>query len=139
MVVLLLGNIFYFAHQYFVHTNSEFQKDWQYGYKDAVMYTKNLSTDKKIVFDMSMEQIYMFYLFYTKFDPAAYIKIDKEKRRVQAKCFTITNAYFGECKDKLVTGDYFVTADVISQPTLKKIKEFQYSNQQPAVTIYEYQ
>ena len=138
-IILLAFNFIYFVHQYFVHSNMEVQKDWQYGYKEAVDYTTQLNnTNKKVVFGKDFEQPYIFYLFYTKYDPAKYITTGGTSRLSQ-KCFSIDNAYFGDCKDKLKTGDIYITTGTEATEKGKPIKQITYSYGEPAVTIYKHQ
>jgi len=76
--VIVLGialNIFYYFHMYYAHMNREYSRFWQYGYKQAVLYTQaHKSKYKKIIVSPKLEQPHMFFLFYTKYDPATYLK-----------------------------------------------------------------
>ncbi len=59
---------------YFVHLNREFSQFWQYGYKEAVEYVKERESQyEKIVVSTKLEQAYMFFLFYLKYDPSLYL------------------------------------------------------------------
>ena len=72
--VCILFNLAYFLDLYFVHTNPEYSEYWQYGYKEAVAYTEaHKSAYKKIVVSTTLDQSYMFFLFYTKYDPVKYL------------------------------------------------------------------
>jgi hypothetical protein len=72
--VIVLFNIIYYFVMYFDRTNQEYSKYWQYGYKEAVMYTESVKDNyEKIVVSTNLEQPYMFFLFYTKHDPALYL------------------------------------------------------------------
>ncbi len=63
-----------YFHMYYTHMNNEYSKFWQYGYKQAVEYAQaHKSEYDKIVVSTSLEQPHMFFLFYTKYDPAAYL------------------------------------------------------------------
>jgi 4-amino-4-deoxy-L-arabinose transferase-like glycosyltransferase len=77
LVLVGLGGIFnftYYLNMYFVHQNSEFSEFWQYGYKEAVDTTEKLKDKyEKVVVSTKLEQSYMFFLFYTKYDPKAYL------------------------------------------------------------------
>jgi 4-amino-4-deoxy-L-arabinose transferase-like glycosyltransferase len=67
-------NIFYYAHMYFVHTNTEYSKYWQFGYKEAVAYATRVKGQyKKIVVSTNLEQPHMFFLFFLKYDPKTYL------------------------------------------------------------------
>ncbi len=72
--VFILFNIAYWSDMYFVQQNPENSEYWQYGYKEAVAVTERLKNRyKKIVVSTKLEQSYMFFLFYTRFDPRAYL------------------------------------------------------------------
>jgi len=64
----------YYLDMYFVHQNPENSEYWQYGYKDAVRLTEKIK-DKydKVIVSTTLEQSYMFFLFYTKYDPLKYL------------------------------------------------------------------
>ncbi len=75
-VVLFIAvvNVAYYLHMYFGHTNHEFSRFWQYGYEQAVQYTReNREKYDKIVISTKLEQPHMFFLYYLRFDPAAYL------------------------------------------------------------------
>lgn len=77
LCVLLLfaaGNMLYYLNMYFVHMNPEFSEYWQYGNKEAVEITEKLKSKyDKVVVSTQIEQSYMFFLFYTKYDPVLYL------------------------------------------------------------------
>ena len=70
-------NIIYYFNQYFIQLNYYTSKDWQYGYKEAVEYIKPIEKNyNKIIVSNKepLDQSYMFFLFYLKFDPFEYQK-----------------------------------------------------------------
>lgn len=74
---ILLFNFFYYLDQYFVQQNYYYPYYWQYGYKQAVIQTKQLENnyDEVIVSNAKyLDQSYIFFLFYMKYDPSVYIK-----------------------------------------------------------------
>ena len=72
--ILILFNIFYFRDMYFVQMNPEVSQYWQYGYKNAVAFTQKIKAKyQKVVVSTTLEQSYMFFLFYTKYDPGLYL------------------------------------------------------------------
>lgn len=74
VVCCIAFNIAYYLDMYFVHMNPEFSEYWQYGYKEAVDFTeKNKQKYEKVVVSNGLEQSYMFFLFYTKYDPVKYL------------------------------------------------------------------
>ncbi len=74
-IFFIACNITYYLHMYFGHTNYEYSQFWQYGYKDAALYANSHETQyKKIVVSTKLEQSYMFFLFYLKYDPVLYLE-----------------------------------------------------------------
>lgn len=72
--IFVAGNIAYYLDMYFVHQNPEISEYWQYGYKDAVELTERVKASyQKVVVSTTLEQSYMFFLFYTKYDPKLYL------------------------------------------------------------------
>lgn len=75
--LLFAFNILYYLDQYFVQQNFFASEDWQYGYEQAVSETKDLSNEyTKIVVSNNgyLDQSYIFYLFYLKYQPSEYQK-----------------------------------------------------------------
>ncbi len=71
--LMISGNVLYYLHMYFGHTNREFSQFWQYGYREAVAYAKeNRQKYRKIVVSSKLEQPHMFFLFYLSYDPSTY-------------------------------------------------------------------
>jgi len=56
---------------YFFHSQTVFAKEFNYGYKQAVQIIKDNPT-KKVVFTDVLGQPYIYYVFYTAYDPATY-------------------------------------------------------------------
>lgn len=136
---LILTNFLYFSHQYFVHTNTETQRDWQFGYKEAVEYAGQLAPEQRIVFSADIEQGYIFYLFYNKYSPKKYIEEGGSARNFN-KCYSIKNSYFGDCQKEVKAGDIFVTSNEtqnINNHPLNKIKMINYEDNSPAILIYK--
>ncbi len=74
IMLFIVGNIVYYSHMYFGHTNHEYSKYWQYGYKEAVEYAQSVRGNyRKIVVSTNLEQPHMFFLFFLAYDPAKYL------------------------------------------------------------------
>ncbi len=64
-----------YEHDYFVHYPLENSSSWQYGYSIAAAETEKLKDQyEKIRVDGKLEQAYAFWLFTSRYDPAAYQK-----------------------------------------------------------------
>lgn len=76
--VISLGFLFslgFFVDRYFIHNPIHSSKDWLYGHKEAISYIQdNGYKYKDIYFTTKFNEPYIFYLFYTKYDPAKYQK-----------------------------------------------------------------
>src|ERR1035437_3061094 len=69
-VVLLLGNLAFFAHGYFAHYTYEFSGEWQYGYKQSIAYVQSVEKNyNNIQITTALGRPYIYYLFYTKTNP----------------------------------------------------------------------
>lgn len=75
IVFLLLFNITYYIHQYYVHTPVEYGDFWQYGYKEVFSEAKKKENNyEKIIVTYRYDQPYVYYLFYNKINPSWYQK-----------------------------------------------------------------
>lgn len=63
----------FYLDQFFVHAPITYSEDWLYGYKEVVNFIKD-KTDEydQIVFTQKYGQPYIYYLFYTQYDPKKY-------------------------------------------------------------------
>lgn len=75
LYIILIGFefILYF-HLYFYQMNHEYSRFWQFGYSDVVSFVRqNESRYSKVVVSNKLEQPYIFFLFFLKYDPALYL------------------------------------------------------------------
>ena len=62
-----------YLHNYHVHYPVDKADAWQYGFKEAVIESSKLKDSyDKIKINSSLEQAYIYWLFYTKYDPKLY-------------------------------------------------------------------
>lgn len=60
----------YFLHNYSVHYPKEFSGEWQYGYKDAILFAESVKSKySHIVLSDEIGRPYMYVSFYTTMDP----------------------------------------------------------------------
>jgi 4-amino-4-deoxy-L-arabinose transferase-like glycosyltransferase len=137
IIILFSFNVCYYFHQYFAYTNSEYGQYWQSGYKEAIDFTDKL-TNKRIFFDNNIEQGYIFYLFYNQYDPRKYL-LGNGSNRINPKCYTIENAYFGTCQGMISKGDIYVTGKPELSPDYRVIKTIVNPGGEPTVWILEHQ
>ncbi len=79
VVFLMVTNFAIFLDRYFVHAPVEYSEGWLYGYKQAVNFLnsenpKPTGDYNKIVISDTYGQPYIYYLFYSKYDPLKYQK-----------------------------------------------------------------
>lgn len=73
LMLSAMFNFVYYLNQYFVQQNYFNAKEWQYGYEKLSIPETALSYKKIIVSNQPpMDQSYMFFLFYLKYDPSLY-------------------------------------------------------------------
>lgn len=77
-IIYLLFTVFnfsYYLNQYFVQQNYNNSKDWQYGYEQAIDFIKpikNKYSDIIVTNKGPLDQSYIFFLYYLKYDPRRY-------------------------------------------------------------------
>ncbi len=89
-VVVVFFNVSYYLDQYYVQAPYFNAKDWQYGYKEVVakLESPEFSDMKIVVSDVTpMDQSYIFFLFYTQFDPSKYHARMAEYERTGVRSF----------------------------------------------------
>lgn len=135
IMALYLINFIFYAHMYFIHTNTEYFSYWQYGYKEAVFETTH--EKKPIIYLSDVEQAYIFYLFYTQKNPLDYIR-EGGSARIAKECFSIDNAYFGKCEEKVKSGSIVISAKYSPAGFQYGRKDIFYPNKETALTIYRF-
>lgn len=83
LVLLLFLNAFYFIHSYYSHYGRESAADWNYAYKDAYKYLKEVENRyDNIYFTNALGRPYIYYLFNNKISPEYYRNNSEIKRDV---------------------------------------------------------
>lgn len=75
LLAVYLFNIIFTFDVYFNHSDTVFAEEFLYGYQPAMEQIQTLPADKTIFTDV-YGQPYIFYLFYTQYDPAQYQQLD---------------------------------------------------------------
>lgn len=71
---------------YYDRMDKDYSSYWQYGYKEAVEYSQtHYQQYNKIIISTNLEQPYIFFLFYTKYNPLKYQKNLSTDLRVSDK------------------------------------------------------
>ncbi len=73
LIFLYLANYIYFLDAYFIHLPAHNAKYWNYGYKQIVETVMPIRSNyKKVLIPQSYAQPYIYFLFFTKYDPKTY-------------------------------------------------------------------
>lgn len=71
--IIVMGSLYIFLHDYFVHFPINYSYDWQYGYKEAVQFTQShLDNYDTIAFTNTYGRPYIYVLFYGNISPQTY-------------------------------------------------------------------
>lgn len=138
--VMIVLNILYYFNQYFVQLNYFDSKYWQYGWKDAVAYTvkEGKKFDHIVVTNQPpLDQSYVFFLFYTKYDPKKY----QESGGTKSGGFNDQHTAFDKYvfrpinwdKDKLSKNTLFVGSP--KELPVNFAYTFHYLNGEPAIVV----
>lgn len=122
-----ISSFFVYLHNYYIHYPQEKAEFWQFGYKEAAIESEKLKDKyQKVNVDRSIEQAYVFWLFNTYYDPAAF---QKEGSRYHFDKF-----YFDA--DKPTNSNELFIADKESFPSgFKILKTIYYPNGKEAIKI----
>ncbi len=95
-LVLMVTSVTFMSFQYFTVFPKTQSASFQYALAQAMQYTKTLKKETPIVVSNkdNLYQSYMFYLFYTRFDPEVYHKLGGTKSGGYAESHTINNVSF---------------------------------------------
>lgn len=70
IIILYAGNFGYFWHTYYNHYAKEYSGEWQYGYREAILYAQSVKYQyNSVVIDDIIGRPYMYALFYDRYDP----------------------------------------------------------------------
>jgi len=139
--VLYLSGITYYLHNYYVHYPRLFSGEWQYGYKQAILYVNgNDSRFNKIYISESIGRAYMYTLFYSKYDPLLF-------QKSKISYFDAAGFYHVDGFDKYVFTDtlpdnfensalYVFPHGQVPQ-NVKTLQTIQLLNGNPVLTIFE--
>ena len=151
--VLVLGYLFsfvYYFDQFFVHAPIQNSQEWQYGYKEAVRYVlENGKNYQKIVFTQKYGQPYIYYLFYSQYDPRIYqaqAKLIENPEGDVGRVEKLDNIDFLEIywpKDRFIKDTLFIgkpdelpEKDIITGES-RLLKKIYFLNGEPAFHIVE--
>jgi 4-amino-4-deoxy-L-arabinose transferase-like glycosyltransferase len=81
--LFIFGNVLYYVHGYYFHYGRESAGEWNYGYKDSIMYVQNVENQyDEVRVTRSLGRPYAYYAFYMKTDPTYFRKTAEVTRDV---------------------------------------------------------
>lgn len=81
--LFLIFNFLYYYHGYYAHYIKQYSGEWQYGYKESISYIRSIEDRyDRIYFTESLGRPYIYFLFYTKYDPKEFRKNAVVEREV---------------------------------------------------------
>ena len=141
-LLFFIFNLSYYLNQYFVQQNYFHARYWQYGYENIVDYVASVQKNyNKIIVSNTppLDQSYMFFLFYLKYDPHKYLSeggtltrgIEEENRFAN---FEFRKFNYDDEKEKniLLIGSPFDFPEVF-----KTIHEINFPDKSLAIKIVE--
>jgi len=149
-IFLWLFSFIFYLDQFFTHLPYAYSEDWLYGYRAAVEFVKD-KVDKydQVVFTSKYGQPYIYYLFYTQYDPKKYQKQAKLTEHPEGdvgRVEKLDNIVFREIywpKDRFAKNTLYIGATYEIPPKdIKKeeariLKEIKFLNGKLAFRIVE--
>ena len=149
-IFLWLFSFIFYLDQFFTHLPYAYSEDWLYGYREAVEFIKD-KVDKydQVVFTSKYGQPYIYYLFYTQYDPKKYQKQAKLIEHPEGdvgRVEKIDNIVFREIywpKDRFVKNTLYIGAtyeiplEDIKEDEARILKEIKFLNGKLAFRIVE--
>lgn len=141
-ILVFVFNFLYYLNQYFVQQNYFYSESWQYGYKQAIEFVVPIKDKyKKIVVsnEPPLDQSYIFFLFYTKYNPTSYQKLGG----TISGGFAETHSGFDKYTFRPISYQSEESGNlIIGRPEdfpeeVKSIKIINYLNGKPAIKIVE--
>lgn len=132
LAVWTVISILIYFHNYYVHYPVDKAADWQYGFKQAVLESENRK-DKysEVSVDPSLEQAYVYWLFYTKYDPKTYQLSGSNKH--------FDKYYFNAEKPKTSDKLFISLVDTAIYPkNFKVVYKIDYPNGKPAISLTQH-
>ncbi len=139
MTILFL-NFLYYVHGYYTYYPVGYSQEWQYGYKEAVNYVKEVENQyDKIVFTDNLGRPYIYFLFYTRENPRNFQATAKIWR--EALGFVHVDGYGKyefqkEIKPEVNKKNLYVGLSQNVPSGVHILKTFNYLNGQPVLAAY---
>jgi len=140
---LMIFNFAYYLNQYFVQQNYFNSASWQYGYEPAIAEIQKIENNyQKIIVSNQpyLDQSYMFFLFYLKFNPVEYQRLGGTQSGGFAEAHRGFSKYtFRPIKweEEEKKGTLFVGRPADFPSGAKVLKTINFLNHRPAILLVE--
>lgn len=141
-LVVPIISLIYFQHGYWKHYPYEFAQEWQYGYKQAVNYVKEVEQNyDEVWFTDKLGRPYIFFLYFLKTDPRFFQENLSVKRDVYGfvNVTSFGKYHFWGAGDNLETGGKALIIDAPERigKNISVIKTFNLPSGKEALVAYE--
>ncbi|MCX6791887.1 MAG: hypothetical protein NT149_02515, partial [Candidatus Gottesmanbacteria bacterium] len=73
-ILIIILNFGYYLHQYYIHGPIDYAEEWQYGHEQVAQAVREMQSKfDKVIVSTSLDQPYIFFLYYLRYDPAKYL------------------------------------------------------------------
>lgn len=73
-IIIVVSSSLFYLHQYYVHAPVEYALEWQYGHEQVVQEVVSRQEKfDKVVVSTALDQPYIFFLYYLRYDPVKYL------------------------------------------------------------------
>ncbi len=132
-IMFAIFNFIYYLEMYHRHMDIEYSEHWQYGYEQAITETNKLSSRyNKIIFSEKLEQPYIFFLFFNKYDPKLF-QAQGSSRRIGKYEFKTLDFQKEEKSSPIL----YIGKPEEFPDGVKVLKTIDYLNGKPAVLLVE--
>jgi 4-amino-4-deoxy-L-arabinose transferase-like glycosyltransferase len=151
LALMFVGSFAYYLDAYFVHLPQHNSKQWEYGQKQVVETILSLQNEyEEIKIQQSFAQPYIYYLFYSEYDPGEYQRqanlIESEYKFDVGYIERIDNIHFAPIdwprnrqeKGTVVVADNIrIPPEEVEQEGARLIKEIKYLDENTAYYVVE--
>jgi len=141
-ILFLTFNFLYYLHGYYTHYPREFSGEWQYGYKESIMFAETVQDQyNKIYVTTILGRPYIYYLFYTQTHPLDFRTNSDVKRDVFGfvEVDRFGKYYFAQDLHKLNSSENNILYINIPKEVPVQahiIRKFNLLNDEPALVAY---
>lgn len=141
VLLLYIGNILFYFHNYYIHYPRIYSGEWEYGYKQAIDFVKPIQNNyDKIFLTDSIGRPYMYVLFYEKVDPQLFWRTVNGSFDAAGFYNVYGFGKFNFVRGEVISFDRYALYILDSQNVPKDahvLKTIDFLNGDPALTVFE--